>query len=175
MSNVGNLYISDDSTSGDVSPSVAEMFYNNNPVNLGTVPAGTNSPLVNANFSFYTADTSIVQYEVMNGDNTSELSSASHSGTCTGAVGVCNVQLVANYLAADPGLRNGVIGAIDAAKNVFAVHIVGISGAASLALYPGTQSILSASSSQTLHEPQGEAVTGNGKTFFIADEGGDFD
>ena len=48
VSNIGNLYISDDSTP----KAVAELFYNNNPVNLGTINAGTNSPLLNANFQF---------------------------------------------------------------------------------------------------------------------------
>ena len=167
VSNIGNLYISDDSST----KAVAELFYNNNPVNLGKVNAGKNSPLLNANFQFQSMDTGLQQYENVQGDSTGEITIASTSGKCTGKVGICYAQIEANYLATAPGLRNGVIGFIDNSNNVSAVHIIGTSVAASLALYPGTQNTLSQAMT-TLLQPQALAVTGDAQTFFVADLGG---
>lgn len=169
VSNIGNLYISDDSTT----KGVAELFYNNNPVNLGAIKAGTNSPLLNVNFHFHTADSGLQQYENVEGDSTGEFNIVSKSGTCTGAVGVCNTQVEANYSSSAPGLRNGVIGFIDSGNNVSAVHVIGTSVAASLALYPGIQNTLSQATTK-LWQPQDVAVTGDAHTFFIADEGTDY-
>ena len=169
VSNIGNLYISDDSTS----TAVAELFYNNNPVNLGTINAGTNSPLLNANFQFQSKDSPLQQYENVEGDSTGEITVKSKSGKCSGAVGICNMRVEANYLAAAPGLRNGVIGFIDSGNNILAVHVIGTSVAASLALYPGIQNTLSQASTK-LWQPQALAVTGDAQTFFVADEGADF-
>ena len=164
VSNVGNLFVSDDSpTTG-----LDELFYNNNPVNLGSIPAGTPSPILNLNFQFYVADSGLAQYESVEGDTTNEI--VLTGGACTGAT--CNVQVQATYQASTPGLRNGIIGAIDGAKNVLAVPIIGTSVAASLALYPGVQDTLS-QGPQKLYEPQAGTVTGNGKTFFVVDEGGE--
>ena len=146
---------------------------NNNPVNLGSIAAGTPSPILNENFQFYESDSGFTQYESVEGDTTTELTFTRencHLDAVTNFV-VCNAQVQATYQASTPGLRNGVIGAIDAAKNLMVAPVTGISSAASFALYPGVQNTLS-QSSQTLYEPQAGAVTGNGKTFFVADEGG---
>lgn len=169
VSNIGNLYISDDSTT----KRVAELFYNNNPVNLGAINAGTNSPLLNVNFQFQTADSGLQQYENVEGDSTGELNIVSKSGTCTGAVGICNTKVEANYLSSAPGLRNGVIGFIDSGNSVLAVHVIGTSVAASLALYPGIQNTLSQATTKLWH-PQDVAVTGDAHTFFVADQGIDY-
>jgi sugar lactone lactonase YvrE len=169
VSNIGNLYISDDSAT----TAVAELFYNNNPVNLGTINAGTNSPLLNANFQFQSKDSPLQQYENVEGDSTGEITIKSKSGKCTGVVGICNMRVEANYLAAAPGLRNGVIGFIDSGNNILAVHVIGTSLAASLALYPGIQNTLSQATTK-LWQPQALAVTGDAQTFFVADQGADF-
>ena len=87
-------------------------------------------------------------------------------------MGICNTQVEANYLAAAPGLRNGVIGFIDSGNNVSAVHVIGTSVAASLALYPGIQNTLSQATTK-LWQPQDLAVTGDAQTFFVADLGAD--
>ena len=163
ISNVGNLYISDDSpTTG-----VDELFYNNNPVNIGSRAPGVGSPLLSLNFQFYQPDTNLAQYESVEGDTTNEMQIS--NGTCTGPT--CNGQVQVTYQASTPGLRNGVIGGIDGAGNLMVAPIIGTSAAASLALYPGIQNTLS-QSPQKLYEPQGAAVTGNGGTFFVVDEGG---
>ncbi len=163
----GNLFISDDSTV----KAVDELFYNNNPVNMGSLPAGQESAVVNLNFQFYTTDSGLSQYESMQGDTTAELAlDPNNPGTCNNNF-TCNLRFEATYQSSTPGLRNGVIGAIDGAKNILAAPVIGTSLAAGFALYPGTQNTLS-QTTQTLYEPQGGAVTGNGKTFFVADEGG---
>ncbi|HEV2276169.1 MAG TPA: NHL repeat-containing protein [Acidobacteriaceae bacterium] len=166
VSSIGNLYISDESTP----KAVDELFYNHNPVNVGAVNAGTNSPLLNMNFYFYIADTGLTQYQSVQGDNTGELSFTSQS--CGTTPGVCTATVKANYSSNMPGVRNGEIGLIDSARSIVAAPVTGISVAGSLALYPGIQNTLS-QNTQQLWEPQGAAVTGNGNTFFIADEGGD--
>jgi sugar lactone lactonase YvrE len=165
VSSIGNLYMSDDSNKA-----VDELFYNNNPVNFGSIAGGTPSPKVNVNFRFNTAATGVKYFQNMQGDSTGEF--VTSSTICSGTSGTtCTVQFEANYMAANPGLRRGVFGLTDNVRDILAVPSIGISQAGDLALYPGLQATLS-QTSQPLYEPQGLAVTGNGVTLFVADEGG---
>ncbi|HEY4045232.1 MAG TPA: NHL repeat-containing protein, partial [Acidobacteriaceae bacterium] len=167
VSSIGNLYMSDDSNKA-----ADELFYNNNPVNFGTIAAGAASPLVNVNYQFNTAVTGLKFFQSVQGDTTGEF--VSSSTACTGASGtICTMKFGANYMAATPGLRQGAWGLKDPLGKLYAIPSVGISQAADLALYPGVQMTLSQTSpAPTLYEPQGLAVTGNGGTLFVGDEGG---
>jgi sugar lactone lactonase YvrE len=167
VSSAGNLYLSDDSNQA-----ADELFYNNNPVNFGTIAGGTASPKVTVNFFFNTADTSVKFFQNVQGDRTGEF--VTTSTVCNGTSGsLCTVQFEANYQASTPGLRSGVFGLTDNSGDIIAVRSIGISQAADLALYPGLQTTLpQTGGAPTLYEPQGLAVTGNGGTLFVGDEGG---
>ena len=166
VSSIGNLYISDFAgKTGD------EVFYNNNPFNFGPLPAGTNSPAVTVNFLFSTAPTSPVIYQSMQGGITTEFSSTESATYITNHCDTsCSLPFYVNYSSSYSGTRNGVVGLTDNNHDLLTVPNTGISEASALALYPGTQSILS-QATRTLYEPQGLAVTGNNGTLFVADEG----
>lgn len=175
LSSTGNIYLTDDSNKA-----VDELYYNNNPVNFGSMHAGTASPEVTLNYNFI-ADTALVTwYQSMEGDNTGEFSNPG-SGTypCgtknfskTVRAGFqCNFLAEVTYQASTPGLRSGADGLTDVNNDILAPPMIGTSVAGSLALYPGTQSVLS-QSTQPLYEPQALAVSGNGNWLFVADEGG---
>jgi sugar lactone lactonase YvrE len=170
VSSIGNLYISDNTGN-----TADEIFYNNNPFNFGPLPAGTHSPAVTVNFLFSTAaPTSPVIYQSMQGGITTEFSSTDSATTintdCGSPATSCSLGFYVTYSSSYSGTRNGVVGLTDNNHDLFTVPNTGISEASSLALYPGTQSILS-QASRTLYEPQGLAVTGNDGTLFVADEG----
>jgi sugar lactone lactonase YvrE len=167
VSSAGNLYMDDDS-----SAAIDELFYNNNPVNFGTITGGTASPQVTVNFFFNTADTSVTFFQSVQGDTTGEF--VTTSKVCKGKSGsLCTVQFEANYQASTPGLRSGVFGLTDNSGDIMAVRSIGVGQAADLALYPGIQTTISQTGgAPTLYEPQGLAVTGNGGTLFVGDEGG---
>jgi sugar lactone lactonase YvrE len=165
VSSIGNLYISDDTAN-----TADEVYFNNNPFNFGSVPAGTNSPAVTVNFYFTSNQTAIATYQSMQGDATGEFKTS--SSLCSGNQGsVCSMAFYVDYLSTLPGTRIGAVGVTDNAGTILAVPNIGIDVASALALYPGTQATLS-QTTQTLYEPEGLAVTGDGKTFFVADEGG---
>ncbi len=165
VSSVGNLYISD-----SASDTADEVFYNNNPFSFGSVPAGTNSPAVTVNFYFASRARGLAIYGSMQGDITTEFKTS--STTCSGTRGsTCSMAFYVDYSSAFTGLRNGVVGLSDNAGDLLAVPNIGIDEAAALALYPGIQSTLP-QTSQVLYEPEGLAVTGDGGTLFVADEGG---
>jgi sugar lactone lactonase YvrE len=168
VSAIGNLYLGGNVFAGEVD----ELFYNNNPVNFGAVAAGIPSPKVIVNYQFNTAATGLKFFQSVQGDVTNEF--VSTSVVCTGTSGsLCRVQFEANYQASTPGLRQGTWGLKDGLGNLYPIPSVGISQAADLALYPGSQVTLSQTGSfPILYEPQGLAVTGNGGTLFVGDEGG---
>ena len=76
-----------------------------------------------------------------------------------------------DYSSSLPGTRNGAVGLTDTHGDILAAPNTGTDLAGALALYPGTQ-VYASQTTQTLYEPQGLAVTGNGGTLFMADEGG---
>lgn len=170
----GNLYLTDQTTN-----SIVKLYYNNNPVNFGALAAGTSSGTVTLNYNFLSGDNGLKLYQSMQGDNTGEFVQTG-SNTCFSpgnrsvtAGTQCSLTFEVNYQRTTPGLRSGVFGLEDGLKTVMAAPTVGISEAGSLVLYPGTQDVVADSSSSTqLHEPQGLAVTGDGGTLFVADEGG---
>ena len=166
----GNLFLSD-----SANEAVDELFYNS-PVNFGSVDAGTKTPLVTANFQFNTGVSAPTIYQSVQGDYTGEFTTNAVSClTATGGTGsagtagnTCSFTFDATYLTTTPGLRSGAVGYTDSNNDTLAVHANAIDVAGSLALYPGTQISLT----QSFAEPQGLAVTGDGGTLFVADEGG---
>src|ERR1700722_15378537 len=166
----GNLFLSD-----SANQAVDELFYNN-PVNFGAVDAGTKTPLVTANFQFNTGVGAPTIYQSVQGAYTGEFTT--NAVTClkptggTGSAGTagntCSFTFDATYLTTTPGLRSGAVGYTDSNNDTLGVHAIAIDVAGSLALYPGTQISLT----QSFAEPQGLAVTGDGGTLFVADEGG---
>ncbi len=165
ISSIGNLYVSD-----DAAKTADEIFYNNNPFNFGSVPAGTNSPAVTVNFYFANRARGLAIYGSMQGDFSTEFNS--QSTLCAGTSGTtCSMAFYVDYSSALPGLRNGTVGLTDKAGDILAAPNTGIDLAGALALYPGIQSTLS-QAPQALYEPEGLAVTGDGGTLFVADEGG---
>jgi sugar lactone lactonase YvrE len=164
VSSIGNLYISD-----NAGKTADEVFYNNNPFNFGSIPAGTNSPAVTVNFLFASHAAGAAIYQSLQGDIVTNF--ASSSTTCAGTTGtLCSMAFYVNYSSSTPGTKNGVVGLTDNNADLFTVPNTGISEASALSLYPGTQFTLS-QSAQPLYEPQALAVTGNGGTLFVADEG----
>ena len=171
VGSTGNLFVSD-----STNKAVDELFYNS-PVNFGSVNAGTKTPLVTANFQFNSGVTAAKIYQSVQGDYTGEFTT--NTVTCltptggTGSAGstgdTCSFTFDATYLSATPGLRSGAVGYTDSNNDTLAVRANAIDVAASLALYPGTQISLAG---QSFTEPQGLAITGDGGTLFVADEGG---
>jgi|GEM_PF-5249031 len=177
LSSTGNIYLTDDSNDA-----VDELYYNNNPVNFGSIPASyagntTTSPTITINYNFISQTNSVAYYQTMQGDSMSEFSEGGFSGCGASGVGTvsagtqCSVTANVQYQSSIPGVRIGAVGLTDGNKDILAVPTMGIGVAGSLALYPGTQSVLSQSSQTMLYEPQGLAVSGNGNWFFIADTG----
>lgn len=176
----GDLYYADQANAQTV-----ELFYENNPLNFGNLTAGTASANVTENFYFTSGDRGLAFYETMQGDQTGELAAVGHlvCGTNTDTTSVsagtaCTQLFYAKYISAGvngqtptPGLRSGVAGLKDYRNEILAVPAVGVNQAGSMALYPGTQTILSQTGAP-LYEPQGLAVSGDGVNMFLADEGG---
>lgn len=179
VGSTGNLYFTDYS-----GKAVNELFFNNNPVNFGAVTASTRTPTVTLNYNFISQQNGVSFFQTVGGDVTGEFiapaanpclninpSNGADTGISAGTQ--CDFTIEANYLVTNPGLRSGVFGVTNWAGQFFTVPVTGTSQAAALALYPGTQTILSQATRQ-LYEPQQMAITGNGGTLFIADEGGVF-
>lgn len=176
----GDLYYADQENKETV-----ELFYENNPLSFGNLAAGTRSANVTENFYFTSGDRGLAFYESMQGDQTGELAADGKlvCGTDTNAKSVgpgtaCTLLFYAEYISAGvngqtptPGLRSGVAGLKDYQNEILAVPATGVNQAGSMALYPGTQTILSQTGAP-LYEPQGLAVSGDGDNLFIADEGG---
>lgn len=174
LSSAGNIYLTDDSNNA-----VVELFYNNNPVNFGSIPAGTASPAITLNYNFITGQAGLDWFQAMEGDNTNAFSqpSAHPCGTRRSNPNVaagtqCNFTTEVTYQASTPGLRSGTVGLTDNNNDIWGVPTEGIDVAGSLSLYPGTQSVLAQQSGTMLYEPQAVAVSGNGNWLFVADEGG---
>ena len=167
VGSTGNLFLAD-----GTNKAVDELFYNN-PVNFGSVDAGIQTPLVTANFQFNSGVSDAKIYQSVQGDYTGEFTTNKVSCSTKGSAGTtgdtCSFTFDATYLRATPGLRSGAIGYTDSNNDTLAVRANAIDVAASLALYPGTQISLTG---QNFIEPQGLAVTGDGGTLFVADEGG---
>lgn len=169
----GNVYLTDQSTG-----TLIKLFYNNNPVNFGTLAAGTDSSVVRANYNFISRTTALNPYQSMQGDHTGEFvqtaNSCSTIANATVAAGtICSTTFLVNYQRATPGLRSGVFGFTGGLGGMMVVPTVGVSQGGSLATYPGAQvDVADSTSTRVLSEPQGLAVSGNGGTLFVADEGG---
>ncbi|HEX3941254.1 MAG TPA: NHL repeat-containing protein [Acidobacteriaceae bacterium] len=173
----GNIFVTD-----DTGKAVDEIFYNHNPVNVGSLHAGTGSPEIQLNFNFVSAEANVAYGQSVQGDNTGEFSnpgvsnttypcgtSAIHTSVAAGTS--CNFYAEVTYQSTTPGFRLGADGLTGGTSDVLEVPIVGTSVAGGLFLFPATQTSTS-QSSQTLYEPQGLAITGNGGYLIVADEGG---
>jgi sugar lactone lactonase YvrE len=171
----GNIFVTD-----DTGKAVDEIFYNHNPVNVGSLHAGTGSPEIQLNFNFVSAEANVAYGQSVQGDNTGEFSNPGaatrpcgttliHTSVAAGTS--CNFYAEVTYQSTTPGLRMGADGLTGGTSDVLEVPIVGTSVAGGLFLFPATQTSIS-QSSETLYEPQGLAITGNGGYLIVADEGG---
>lgn len=170
----GDLYLTD-----QTAKTVLKLFYNNNPVNFGDLAAGTPSGTVTENYNFVSRDFGVKLFQSMQGDSTGEFvqtgtNSCFNSSPTTVSAGTqCSLTFEVNYQRTTPGVRSGVFGLTDSSNDVLAAPAVGVSEFGAVALYPGTEDVVSNSSSTPpLAEPQGLAITGDGGTLFVADEGG---
>jgi sugar lactone lactonase YvrE len=169
----GNLYLADDSQQ-----QLTELIYDGNPINFGAVPARANSSTVTVNYSFNAPVSAKKFHQAIKGDDTGDF--VFDNNECLEqkiqAGDTCQQQVHVNFKRNTPGVQAGVIALSNAEGEVLAPLAVQADlAAAILSFFPGTLSPLVQGKSgfPTLLEPQAVAISGNGRSMFVADEGGE--